>query len=373
MSVFNRIQRYIFIECLLGLALTLGVILFAIILVDVVEQLRTIGSRADIGFGGALELTLYKTPGLIQETLPFAMLIGSILTYSRLNRRSEIAAMRAAGVSAWRFLGPAMLLAGLVGAIMVTLLDPLATRANEAFAERRDDLMNTRPVSATEGVWLRQGDETGQSVISAKRVVGRGEALEGVTIYQFAPDLSVDGRPGAGEEPAFTRRIDAERAVLRPGFWQLEGVIENVMGGATTREAFLAIPTQLDSNTLVSRFASSKTIPFWDLPKIIRDTRAAGLDPGQYLLKFHVLLATPVLMIAMSLIGGVVCLRLARSGGLSQLIASGAFAGFILYFVTQIASGLSASGAAPPEAAAWCPPLTALLAVLNVIAFSEDG
>ena len=60
------------------------------------------GSRTEIGIGTAFQLTLMKTPGLLMETLPFAMLVGSILTYSQLSRRSEIPAVRAAGVSAWR-------------------------------------------------------------------------------------------------------------------------------------------------------------------------------------------------------------------------------------------------------------------------------
>jgi lipopolysaccharide export system permease protein len=85
------------------------------------------------------------------------------------------------------------------------------------------------------------------------------------------------------------------------------------------------------------------------------------------------LLATPVFMLAMALIGAVVCLRLARSGGLSRLIGSGALAGFLLFFVREVAGGLSNSGAAPPEAAAWCPPLFALFAVLTLLAHAEDG
>ena len=39
------------------------------------------------------------------------LLVGSILTYSQLSRRSELPAIRASGVSAWRFLGPVMVLA----------------------------------------------------------------------------------------------------------------------------------------------------------------------------------------------------------------------------------------------------------------------
>jgi len=34
---------------------------------------------------------------------------------------------------------------------------------------------------------------------------------------------------------------------------------------------------------------------------------------------------------------------------------------------------MSASGATPPEAAAWCPPLFALFAVLTLLAHAEDG
>ncbi|HOZ27647.1 MAG TPA: LptF/LptG family permease, partial [Hyphomonadaceae bacterium] len=90
MVIAGRIQRYIFIQCLISLMMTLGIILLAILLVDVVEQVRTVGSRTQIGIETAFRLTLMKTPGLLLETLPFAMLVGSILTYSQLSRRSEI-------------------------------------------------------------------------------------------------------------------------------------------------------------------------------------------------------------------------------------------------------------------------------------------
>jgi lipopolysaccharide export system permease protein len=382
MVIAGRIQRYIFRECLLALLLTLGVIVLAIVLVDVVEQLRTIGSRTQISIITAFRLTLMKTPGLILETLPFAMLVGSIMTFSQLSRRSEIPAIRASGVSAWRFLGPAIVLAVVVGMVMVTVLDPLATRLNASFEIERQRLINPRAAENPElmdGVWLSQGDPASgtdagsddnpdaQAIISARKVVGRGEALEGVTFFYF--------RPGAkdSQDREFTHRIDAHRAQLTSGFWQLTGVVENRPGADPKRLDRLAVPTGLRSDTLLSRFASAKTIPFWDLPGFIRDGRNAGMEVDSYVLKLNTLLATPVFMMAMALIGAVVCLRLARAGGLSKLIGAGALAGFILFFLTRVAAGMSASGATPPEAAAWCPPLFALFAVLTLLAHAEDG
>ena len=40
MPLFSKIQRYILKECLMGLALVLGILLLAILMIDVVEQLR---------------------------------------------------------------------------------------------------------------------------------------------------------------------------------------------------------------------------------------------------------------------------------------------------------------------------------------------
>jgi lipopolysaccharide export system permease protein len=387
MVIAGRIQRYIFRECVASLVLTLGIILLAIILVDVVEQMRTIGDRTQIGIDVAFSLTMMKTPGLILETLPFAMLVGSILTYSQLSRRSEIPAIRASGVSAWRFLGPVMVLSVAVGILMITVLDPLATRLSQDFEATRARLLgNTAPTN--EGVWLSQGDlEAGasnqdeeatptglaqpasnqQAIIHGRRVVGRGQALENVTFWYFRPG------PGGPSDREFTHRIDAKRAELTPGFWQLTSVVENRVGGELQRSESLALPTNLQGDTLLSRFASSRTIAFWELPSFIQAGSAAGMDVSDYVLKYNTLLATPVFMLAMALIGAVVCLRLARAGGLSRLVGAGSLAGFVLYFTTRLASGMSASGATPPEAAAWCPPLFALFAVLTLLAHIEDG
>src|SRR5690606_38630723 len=123
--------------------------------------------------------------------------VGSIITYSQLSRRSEIPAIRAAGVSAWRFLGPVIVLAMMIGVLMVTVLDPLATTLTQEFRDQRERILNPRTADIMEGgsgVWLSQGDisaasggnEAGgepgasvelnpeqQAIIHAQRVIGR--------------------------------------------------------------------------------------------------------------------------------------------------------------------------------------------------------
>lgn len=370
---FSRIQRYILRECLAGLALVLGILLLAILMIDVVEQLRTVGGDVKLSLAGALRLSLMKMPQIIEQTLPFAILVASMLAFSRLNRRSELSIIRASGISAWRFLAPVIVLALVLGILTTTALNPFAARLTESFELERARLLNegrqAMAVSDT-GVWLRQGDDTSQIVIHAKRVEDGGIVLIDVKLIE-------EERLFAGRQPTndyvFVRRIDADRAYLRNGFWQLENVIENVPNLPPERKPNLAIPTSLDAVTLLDKFASPNTIGFWNLPRFIRQTRAAGLDVSRYTMRWNTLMATPALFVAMGLIGAIVCLRLSRLGGTSQLLAVGTLLAVGLYFFTQFSSSLGATGAAPPVVAAWSPPLFVLFGTLTWLAYREDG
>lgn len=373
MPLFSSIQRYILRECLSGLALVLGILLVAIMMIDVVEQLRTVGGDVEITLLDALRLSLMKLPAIVEQTLPFALLAATMMAFTRLNRRSELSIIRASGLSAWRFLTPVIVLGVVLGLFSSLALNPFAARLTQSFEAERARLLNigrqTVAVADT-GVWLRQGDDASQYVIHARRVEDGGRTLLDVKIIE-------EQRLYNGRQPtndfAFVRRIDAERAILNDGFWQLENLVENLPNQVPERRETLALPTTLDAVRLLDEFASPGTIGFWDLPRFITETRAAGLDTSRYRMRLLQLTATPVLFTAMALIGALACLRLQRLGGTSRLLATGVLAAIGLYFFTQFSSSLGATGAAPAAVAAWSPPLFVLFVSLAFIAYREDG
>jgi lipopolysaccharide export system permease protein len=364
----SRIQFYILRECLSGLALVLGILLIAILMIDVVEQLRTVGSDVSLSLLGALQLSLMKLPQIMEQTLPFALLVASMMAFTRLNRRSELSIIRASGISAWRFLTPVIVLGLVVGIATTTLLNPISARLTESFEVARAQILDKGRhgdgrVRFT-GVWLRQGDDTSQIVIHAQHVDQGGVVLRNVKMIE-------EERLYSGSQPtsdfAFARRIDAERATLRDGFWQLENVIENIPNQPPERKANLAIPSPLDAVTLFDKFASPNTIGFWRLPRFIQQTQAAGLDASRYRMRWHALDgdALPCSSPWVSSAPWSAC-RLQRMGGTSQLLAIGALAAIGLYFFTQFSTSLGATGAAPPIVAAWSPPLFVLFCTMSV-------
>lgn len=143
MAMMNRIQRYILRECALGLALVTGILLIAILLIDVVEQMRSIGNDISLPLSAALRLSLMKLPMIVEQTLPFALLAACMMAFTRLNRRSELSIVRAVGLSAWRFLTPVILLATVMGVVAMMLLNPVSARLNQAYEFERARLLQT--------------------------------------------------------------------------------------------------------------------------------------------------------------------------------------------------------------------------------------
>jgi lipopolysaccharide export system permease protein len=211
------------------------------------------------------------------------------------------------------------------------------------------------------GVWLRQGDDTSQIVIHAQHVDQGGVVLRNVKMIE-------EERLYSGSQPtsdfAFARRIDADRPPCRTvsGSWKTSSKTfptSHRSGKQTSPSPLRWTPSHCSTSLpLPTRSASGAC------RVSSSQTQAAGLDASRYRMRWHALMATPALFVAMGLIGAVVCLRLQRMGGTSQLLAIGALAAIGLYFFTQFSTSLGATGAAPPIVAAWSPPLFVLFCTL---------
>ncbi|MEL7129867.1 MAG: LptF/LptG family permease, partial [Pseudomonadota bacterium] len=299
--------------------------------------------------------------------------VSTMLTFRQLSRRAELPVIRASGLSAWRFLRPPVLLAILVGLATMAIISPAGSRLSEIFEEQRAELLGNAVADINvfpSGIWLRSGDDTMQTVIHAKSIDRTGTILRDVKFIEETRQFE-NGTPTSIY--TFRRRIDAAEAQLADGFWQLEDIVENVPGGEPRHLFQLALPTSVKQDSLIDKFASPTTIGFWALPERIEQTRTAGLNALRYEMRWHNLTALPALFTAMTLIGAIACLRLARLGGTARLAATAAIAAIGLYFVSQLSSSLSATGAVPPIVTAWGPPLFAIFVCLSIVAFREDG
>jgi lipopolysaccharide export system permease protein len=363
----GRIERYVLSRTLGGVGMALAVIASVVLLIQFVDLSRSVGTRAEVGVGVILWLTALRAPSLIQVLLPFVFLFGGISAYVGLNRKSELVAMRAAGISAWRFILPFAGAAFVAGALVVTVVNPLAAELNGRFEAERARLMDNYLGDEPQDIWLRQGDERSQIVIHARDrdTVGGVVRLRRVSLFIYEKDPR-----GALQ---FRRRLEAAEARLMPGFWRLTDVREAAAGGNSVRSETLSIRSTLDGEAAMTHFASPETIAFWALPSAIRLTEQAGFSAYAYRLRFEQLLSTPLLFAAMAVLAAAFSLRLARLGGLAGLAGAGVALGFLIFFFNQISGALARADIIPLFVAAWAPAVVALLSGFTLLFYTEDG
>ena len=334
-------------------------------MIDYLELLRRASDWPNATTLLLAEISAFRVPQLSERILPFAVLVGGMSCYLTLSRRLELVVARAAGVSAWQFVAPSLIVAFLFGIAATTLYNPLAAIMHERSKRLELEMMGEAPVSAlqesTGGFWVRQRSDDGAAIINATASREQGARLGGVSVYAF---------DGAG---AFKNRIEAKTATLHEGYWQLEDARIYASGKPPATEDSYRLPTNLTVEQVRESFATPETVPFWKLPSYIELADRAGLGGAGYRLQYQQLLSRPFLLTAMVLLAASVSLRLFRFGGVQKMVLSGIAAGFMLFVLSKFTEDMSKAELLSPVLAAWIPVVVGSLTGFVVLLHQEDG
>ncbi len=358
------LRRFLFATLAVQLVIAVIVLLFSGI-----ENLR---NHADDGtFGDIVTMTLLEAPEVIYLVFPLVVMLASLVTFVSLARSSELVVLRAAGISAIRLIMIPASAGFLLGILVVALVNPLVSASMRQSELYEEGLESSGPVSLLSvgggGVWLRQGDPDGQTVIRARRATADGTALSGVMLHRF------DG------EGSLYARIDAASARLDQGEWVILGATQWVFDDTTNsfertaHNAGISLPTQLTSAQILDSFSPPEMISIWELPRFINQIESAGFSGLRHRLHLESELTKPILVSAMVLIGAAFSLRPHRFGQTGVMILLSILAGFSLYFIRDFATSLGASGAVPLTVAVWAPPVAAILLALGLLLHLEEG
>jgi lipopolysaccharide export system permease protein len=333
-----------------------------------VENLRKLGDKG-AGLGDELGNTMLLSTEYLYQEFPLELMLQSHVTFLRFARTSELVVMRASGISALRLIGVPVVAALALGVIFVAVVNPFVAASIKRGLALEDDWRDTGSnllSFSPEGVWLRQADPDGQTVIQAVRTNADGTILSRVRMHRF----DREGTPYA--------RIEAPAARLTPGAWTIEGAtlwdLDAVRRYVRTQDGGrLRLETDLTADQILESFSPPEIIGFWDLGRFIAQMEDSGFSGQRHRLFLQGELAKPVLYAAMVLIGAAFALRPARFGQTGVMVLFAVLAGFALYFVKDFAETLGARGQIPLLVAVWTPPVAAILLALGLLLHLEDG
>ena len=346
---------------------TIFIIFLAIIfLIDIVELLRRASNNDNVGIDLVIKMGLMKLPFMAQQIFPFAVLFGGMASFWGLTRTSQLVVTRSAGVSAWQFLMPVILIAFLLGLLKISTFNPLASamlskydRLNAIHFHGKSNLLAV----SRNGLWLRQSSGKNQSVIHAPNItiVNNEISLSHVSIFIYE---------GADK---FLLRVDAEKGNLAKGFWHLQNVTINAKDKKPKFMKEHWIETDITLNKIHESFSPPETMSFWNLPAFIKNLERAGFSAVRHRLYWHSLLSAPLLLCAMVLIAATFTLRQSNRSTGTYVIIGGILTGFILFFLSDVVFALGLREYIPVVMAAWTPSGIFLLLGLAMVFHLEDG
>ncbi|MCC7320450.1 MAG: LPS export ABC transporter permease LptG [Rubellimicrobium sp.] len=360
------LHRYFARRFLASTALVGGGLFALLLLIDIVETARIqSASGAASGLGPAVRKALLGVAPAFYQALPLVMILAAVALFLAMARSSELVVTRAAGRSAIAALMAPLAVAFALGLGALIALNPIVAATERALARQAGGPGSVLSLSEA-GLWLRQGGVEGQTVIHADRANGEGTDLSGVSLITFAPD----GHP--------ERRIEATRARLADGGWQIERArvwpldAPNPEAAATTHDR-LTLPSTLTAEEIRESLAPPASIALWDLPGFIARMAAAGFSTRRHEVHFQTELALPLLMVAMVMIGAGFTMRHQRGGRTGVMVLAAILVAFAMHFVRNFAQILGEAGQIPAPLAAWAPPLAAVALALGLLLHLEDG
>ena len=361
MLIGATLGRYISGRFLKNIAIVFGTVFALVYTLDLVELMRRAGETEGATAGAMARLSLLRTPAVAEQVFPFAVLFGAMATLLNLSRRLELVVARAAGISAWQFLQPGLLVAAGLGAVAVLLYNPASARLKREASEIESALFGRRMKGMGAEFWMQQRTRDGLAVIKADGGVGATGTITGVTAFVFDP---------AGR---LTERVEAPEAQLRDGYWEFRDARVFTTEEEPQSYGTYLLASNLDLTQIRQRITPPESVPFWQLSDTISRREVAGLDATRYRLQYDILIARPLLFVAMVFAAASVSLRFFRFGGVAKMIGGGVAAGFVLYVATELMRDLGNAGLVAPAIAAASPAVIGCLLGALALLYQEDG
>ena len=327
-----------------GLSLSSMILIYVVV---IFFQKMNFFQRNNAPFYLMFEYVLYRIPeATFQWTIPYAVLLTTLLTLGTFSRHSEITALKAVGISLYRITLPLILIVLIISFFSFLGNDYLVPFSNQKTRYLLD--VKVRKESPTGffknyKIWYRSD----RRILNIQLVDAAKKALKGLTLYEFDDQFRC------------IQRIDASEARWADGKWRFyDGAIRDFEeSGSFRTSAFNEIDFPLKENweSFQKSARDSAEMSYAELRAYIQKIQASGYDATRYLVDLYGKISYPLLNLIMILIGVPFALKTGRSGGVALSIGISMMIGFAYGITFYLFLSFGKSGILSPLLSSWIP------------------
>ncbi len=331
------------------------------VVVDLADKIDEIAKHS-AGIGTFIAYYWNLLPQVMLDVAPFALMISVLILLTMLERRLELTAVKAAGISLYRVMVPVILVAALAATGLWILEESVVPRANRQ-AQRLLDRIKGREVArsyaATDRQWIFSRD--GSTLYNFLRFDPTTETLVRFTMFRF------------DEQMQLRFHLFADRVQYRGGKWVADsGWFRQLFPDGTDRFQRITSPLELaiaeGPDYFGHEYRQPAEMSFRELHHYIEELRASGYRPVKLIVRLQQKLTYPLSVFMMVLLALPFGLnRGGRRVTTMQGIALALGLGIGYFLAVALFGKMSEAGILPPLVGAWAPVALASLFALNRI------
>jgi lipopolysaccharide export system permease protein len=341
------IDRYIIKQFVSHFLFALLAIILVFIIIDLMENVDGFIDRgASIGI--VIMYYVYFIPEMIKSMIPVAMLLSSLFTTGKLSNQNELVAMKAGGVSLYRFMLPFIGIGIVVTALSVYFNGWIVPLANKE--KIQIERIHLSKESAPGGQYNIYIQDSPVRFLSLGYFDDSNNSVSRVSIQEFS-DTNFS---------LMSRRYDAARMEWNADarVWTLHrGTLREFTG---TREAmieFANLPMpelRFNPGDIARKQLQPDEMHYYELRDFIAVQRQAGQQTARWEVDFHSKVAFPFASLIV-IFFGVPFSAQKRRGGLALQFAVGVLITFLYMAFMAISETLGYSGQYNTMLMAWLP------------------
>ena len=310
--------------------------------------------RNHIGLSTVGAYLVNLTPYMVYQITPLSVLIAVLVTFSLLNRSSELIAMKATGISIYRLVIPVLVIAAVLACALFAFDQyylPQANRKQEALR----NIIKGRPAQTTlnpDQKWIFGQQRPGEPgrVFYYQFFDPDQKVFSNLTLFEFDPKTF-----------ALTKRIFASRVAWNEDdhTWSFENGWERTMQEANpTSFREFQTATFADMHEEPGYFTKEKQqsqeMNFGELQHYIADLQQGGFDTIRLRVQLYDKLAYPLVTIVMAMLAIPFAVSMGKRGSLTAVVAAVGI-GLGYWVVAGLFDAMGGHNFLPSAIAAWSP------------------
>lgn len=338
-----------------------GLMTFALIFV-IIDMMENLDDFIDENVPGKIVIQFYIVfiPEILRLMMPVAVLLASLFVAGKMSNQNELTALKAAGVSLYRFMTPFIITSLIISVLSVYFGGYIVPEANKykVFIER--NYMNRGVITSGTNIFFQDSRNRIVSIGSFNVLINQANR---VSIQEFNP---VDVTQMVSRLDAVKMKYDTTSNT-----WKIyDGTKRNFIYGKENLEYFSLLELDYLNFTpdeVVKKQTKAEEMTLPELEKFAEEQLRSGNDPGRILIDYHSRYAFAFASFVVVLFGLPISSN-KRKGGLAVQFGINVLITFVYLVFMQISKSFGKNGLLEPVLTAWFANIVFFIAaIINLI------